>query len=241
MKLSYFVMLVFGISTLGQSQGFKVSVTDPRPLWAGVRQLEQKYGLQVNYEDPKYSDTDIVDRSAASYSGPAHVWIPRVGHIEIVFGGRETQLEMIESLIQDHHKRNNAGRFQLRNVGTVLSVVPSGGSVLDAPITLAQRGRTLGELLREVAQNLSKIVGAPVHEPGMVVGSAQSFPFSAANEPASSVLLRAFQGSSAGGLKPPKYVWDLLYAPNYGYVLNVHSVKMLVSSPDGTAGLQEVR
>ena len=77
---------------------------------------------------------------------------------------------------------------------------PAQGSPLDTPVSLAQKDRTLDELLRELARSLTQLSPVAVHEPGMLVGS-QRFAFSASNEPARSVLARALQADSSAGTR----------------------------------------
>ncbi len=122
----------------------------------------------------------------------------------------------------------------------MLVVVPLQGSPLDSFVTLPQKDRTLDEVLGELVRNLTRIGPVPVHEPGMPVRLAQRFTFSANNEPARNVLASALQTATATGARHPIYVWDLLYAPNFGYVLNVYSVKRIVKVPDGDSKLVQV-
>jgi len=221
-----------------QGLSITVSVDDPRPLWAALRQLEEKQGWQVSYEDPQYAGTDLVDRTARGYSGPGRALVPRGGQLAVSAAGALTPAQFVQLLIDDHTRRNNPGQFEVRSISGTLVVVPVKGSVLDARITLAQKDRSLAELFRELAQVLTQNTHVRVHEPGMLVGPPQRFTFGANNESARTVLLRALQ-MKAGG-KQPIYIWDLLYAANFGYVLNVHTMRVRVGRPDGTSMLTEV-
>jgi hypothetical protein len=234
--------LIVALALVGGAygQGFRVSVDDPRPLWKAIRTLEEKRGWAISYEDPQYSGSDLVDRTAASYSGPSRALMPRGGRVEVDFTGTETPAASVQQLIADHHRSNRSGEFNAQTIGQMLVVAPAQGSPLDSAVSLAPTDRTLDELLRELAHSLTQLSPLAVHEPGMLVGSSQRFAFSASNEPARSVLARALLAASSADTRHPVYVWDLLFAPNFGFVLNVHTTKQMVKVPDGGSKLIQV-
>src|SRR6516164_1822382 len=82
-----------------QGLSITVSVDDPRPLWAALRQLEEKQGWQVSYEDPQYAGTDLVDRTARGYSGPGRALVPRGGHLAVSAAGALTPAQFVQLLI----------------------------------------------------------------------------------------------------------------------------------------------
>ena len=239
MNLRNFLALALML-TAANGQSFRVSVNDPRPLWKAIRTIEEKRGWPISYEDPQYRDSDLVDRTAASYKGPGRALIPREGRIEVDFTGTETLAASVQQLIADHRRRNGSGEFKIQTIGDMLVVAPTQGSPLDSPVSLTQQDRTLDEVLRELAHSLTQIGPVAVHEPGMLVGSPQRFAFSASGEPGRNVIARALQAAASTDAHHPVYVWDLLFAPNFGFVLNVHTTKQLVKMPDGSSKLKQV-
>jgi hypothetical protein len=235
-----FLTVALALVAVANGQSFRISLEDPRPLWKAIRVLEEKRGWAISYEDPPYSGNELVDRTVASYSGPNRALIPRGGRAEVDFTGTETPAAAVRRLIADHHSRNQSGEFNVQTIGQMLAVVPAQGPPLDSAVSLAQKDQTLAELLRELAGSLTQLGPVAVHEPGMLVGPSQRFAFSASNEPARSVLARALQTASSAGTRHPVYIWDLLFAPNFGFVLNVHTAKQMVKVPDGGFKLIEV-
>lgn len=200
-------------------------VDNPRPLAAAIQSLEAKYGWQINYEDPPYTNPkDLVDRTHPTYRGPYRAIDPKGGRLEIRYfvspntGKPESSTSLLELLIEDHTRRGNPGQFQLKMIEGLDSVVPVQGSILDTRITVADKQRAFGETLREILQTLSRVTNVRVSGPAISQPSFQPFNFSADNEPAREVLIRLFKNRA-----DRQYSWHLLYAPGWGYAFNLHS------------------
>lgn len=225
---------MIGLAPLLAAQSARITVDDPRPLWKAIRVLEERNGWQISYEDPKYSATDMVDRTVAGYSGPNRALVPRGGHLDIALRGNEPSSAAVQLLIDDSARRDSSLHFEVQSIGKMLVVGSAQGSPLDLPVSLPRKDRNLDEFIGDLVQALNQAGPIRVHGPGMLVGDAQRFPFSASNEIARNTLARAVQAITDASLRHPMYVWDLLYAGDYGYVLNIHTVKQLVSIPDGS-------
>lgn len=217
-------------------------VENPRPLAAAIRILEAKYGWQINYEDPPYNDLkDLVDRTHPAYRGSHMAIDPRGGRIEIRYfvspttGKPESSVSLLEMLIDDHARRGNPGRFQVKVIAGADYVIPVQGSILDTHITLPDKQRTFGETLREILQTLSRVTNTRVSGPAISQPTFQPFSFSAENEPARDVLIRLFKTRD-----DRQYSWHLLHGPDWGYAFNLHSQPKKAESPQQTPPKRQV-
>jgi hypothetical protein len=231
------------IAIVGNTQApEELIVENSRPLVTAIRTLESKYGWQINYEDPPYNDPkDLVDRTHPNYRGSHRAIDPRSGRVEIRYfvspatGKPESSANLLEMLVDDHATRGNPGRFQVKLIAGLDSVIPVQGSILDTPITLEDKQRTFGETLKEVLQTLSRVTNTRVSGPAMTRPTFQRFNFSATNEPAREVLIRLFKTRD-----DRQYWWHLLYGPGWGYALNLHSQPKKTESPEPTPSKRQV-
>lgn len=238
------IISVLGITAIvwNTQRPEELIVEDPRPLVAAIRTLEAKYGWQINYEDPPYNDPkDLVDRTHPGYRGSHRAIDPKGGRVEIRYfvssttGKPESPASLLEMLVDDHARRSNPGRFQVKVLGGLDSVIPVQGSILDTHITLVDKQRTFGETLQEILQELSRVTNTRVRGPAMTRPTFQRFSFSAENEPARDVLIRLFKTRD-----DRQYSWHLLYSPGWGYALNLHSQPKKTESPQPTPPKRQV-
>ena len=220
-----------------------LTVEDPRPVEAAINSLEAKYGWQINYEDPPYNDPkDLVDRTHPTYRGSHRAIDPKGGRVEIRYfvsvatGKPESSTKLLEMIVDDHATRGNAGRFQVKTIAGLDSVIPTQGSILDTPITLEDKQRTFGETLREILQSLTSVTGTRFLATTMSQPTFQRFSFSAEKEPATNVLLRLLSTRD-----DRQYRWHLLYAPRWGYFLNLRSQLKKKESPQMTPPKRQVQ
>jgi len=165
----------------------KIRVSGSRPLSEAADWLEKRFGIPVNYEDPKYLSasniqdiTDEVVSAAARQTNPAvRVLVPRRAQVEIVTplpSGTPTQerlLELASSVVSEHNRSGNPGTFRAISSTGTISVVPAWDSdlasgqmhaapLLDTVIRLnATQGMTL-ETLRDVLKALEQASGTKV-------------------------------------------------------------------------------
>src|SRR6266498_3985422 len=120
----------------GQDQPpVKLSVNHPRPLAEGVKQLQEKYGWIITYEDPRLaSESDLLDETDPKYSqahpGGRRALTPKGGTLEIsysvspVTGKPENPRALLQMLLNAHAASANPGRFELKQNGQIFHVIP---------------------------------------------------------------------------------------------------------------------
>lgn len=222
------------------AEELRITVDEPRPLRAAVRELELALGYPINYEDPAYTDDDVEDQTHRSYRGPGRLLLPRKGRIDVaVPSSTQVPAKTIQSLIDDHLKRKNPGLFALRPGGPPYTVAPAHNALLDTIISVEPGETTFMGAVLAIAESLTQAAGVKVHGPGMLVGPPERFAFGSVGEPARVALQKLFQPRTRQ--PEPIYVWDLLYAPGHGFVLNIHTVKVRSLRPDGSTILEQLR
>src|ERR1700675_532378 len=102
-----------------------ITANDPRPLDGVLAALaHQQHGWHINYEDPQYGKSDIVDptapsrleehpngpRASAIGGGAFHVKVPIDGYFS------DDPMQILPPLIEAYNRSGNPGRFQLRVV-----------------------------------------------------------------------------------------------------------------------------
>jgi hypothetical protein len=196
-------------------------VEAPRPILAAIQRLEGRYGWTISYEDPPYTGPgEVVDMTPLVYDGPGRIIVPRNCRIEISYpvspatGKPESIDQVLQLLIEDHARRENIGRFRIRKFGGEVCVTPVEGSILDAPVTMSSKTRTLKEAIEEMARILTHATGIRIRGPEPAPPSQARFEISASAEPARSLLLRMFSMSPDA-----RYSWSLLHDPASGFVL----------------------
>jgi hypothetical protein len=198
-------------------------VEAPRPILAAIQILEKRYGWIVNYEDPPYTGPgEVVDMTPPSYDGPGRIIVPRSCRLEIRYpvspsSGRPESIEsVLQMLIEDHARRDNIGRFRIRKFGDQICVIPIDGSILDAPIAMPSKTRTLKEAIEEMVRTLTRATGIRIRGPEPSPPNPARFEIGASGEPARSVLLRLFSMAPDA-----RYSWTLLHDPTTGYILRI--------------------
>lgn len=112
----------------------EITANAPRPLDGILEKLTRQHGWHINYEDPRYGTSDIVDDTAPSWleqhpdgpraygvaGGSFHVAIPIDGYFP------DDPLQILPPLVDAYNRSGNPGRFQLRVVGdNLFDVVPT--------------------------------------------------------------------------------------------------------------------
>lgn len=223
-KMSIFVLaMAMTVPVVARAQEV-LTLESSRPLQEAISILERKYGWRISYEDPPYTDLkDLADKTHPTYPGPRRAIDPRGGRVEVRYsvspltGEPDSQGALLQMLVDDHASRGNPGRFQVKVIQDVHFVIPIQGSVLDTPISLPEKQRTFDEALEETVQAVTRVTGIRVRVTrGMHQPSFEHSNFGANAEAARNVLLRLFETQSRD-----KFCWHTLYAPNWGYSLNI--------------------
>ena len=228
----------------GQDQPpVKLSVNDPRPVAEAVKQLQEKYGWIITYEDPRLSnESDLLDETDPKYRqahpGGKRALTPKGGALEIsyfvspVTGKPENPRELLQMLLNAHAASDNPGRFELKQTGRVFHVIPEQvkdvrgrwahqASILEIPITFPEKERSVLETLETITSALSS-----ASQMKIVIGAIPLNLFvrhrttqSASSEPARDVLIRTLDSTNR------KFSWRLLHDPGVNMLaLNVRSV-----------------
>jgi hypothetical protein len=213
----------------------KAASNEPRPLRQAVESLADEYGWSVDYEDPIYSNADVVDRTdpafIASHPGVKQHLV--AGHkFESQFpettntGTSVTEEETaLRKVVADYNQSGNPGKFTLlAEGGRRFAVVgqasgPSGATILDTPISLAVGGTTGSWALAAFCKSLTNASGTTVKlmaYPLNVLVQTSVTSIQATNQPARDVL------REITALAPQKLEWSLLYdIDDQAYSLNL--------------------
>jgi hypothetical protein len=202
-------------------------VEGPRPLLAAIHILEEKFGWQIIYEDPPYTNPgDSIDRTPPTYNGPGRIIEPRIGRLEVTYqvtaaaGTQESAAAVLQMLIDDHDRRQNAGRFRLGTLGDLLCVVPAQGSILDTPVTFPGKQRNFEDSIQEIVRSISRATGLRMRLGPMPPRISGQFELEAKGEAARNVLLRLL-----GKVPGHRFSWTVLYGPHGGHELSVKTVR----------------
>lgn len=234
--------MIVACQTEGQ-QAVKLSVDNPRPMAEAVKQLQEKYGWIITYEDPRLvNESDLLDVTDPNYRqahpGGRRALAPKGGRLEISYfvssatGKPENPRALLQMLLNAQAASANPGRFELKQTGQVFHVIPAQvkdvrgrwihqASILGIPITFPEKERSVFETLETITRALSSATQMKV-----TIGTIPLNFFvrhrvtqSASGEPAREVLLRTLESTNR------KYSWRLLYDPGMKMLaLNVRSV-----------------
>jgi len=246
-----------GAGETGPPANLEISVDASRPIAVALDLLEQRHGVAITYEDPRYAHesdiadvTDRVRRDSGGNPEGTHprVLIPRHGRLHVIYvmRGKTSQLDdiaaVIRLLLEAHAEQRLPGGFRMERSGTLFHVVPiavkgedgglvEAGSVLDAKIDLLKEERTGLETLEAICAALHQVTGEHV-----VLGLTplnwlidRRVSVGASDEAARAVL-----GRVLAGIEPSmSWSWRLFYDPGLKWhVLNLYVVpKMHESMP----------
>jgi hypothetical protein len=149
----------------------QVVANSPRPLAQVADALRQKYGWNIEYEDPQFvSQSDLV-----VIEGPPKQTLPAGGDFKIEFPSNSLQAEkVLQSAVDSYNQSGNPGRFELHKVEgdtfVLVGVQARDGSgkiaaqpvLLDAAITIPNEKRTASEALNRICEKLSESGHIPV-------------------------------------------------------------------------------
>lgn len=120
----------------------EITANAPRPLDDILSALAHQHGWHINYEDPQYGKSEIVDDTAPSWlelhpngrraygiaGGALHVKIPIDGYFP------DDPMQILPPLVEAYNRSGNPGQFQLRVVGkNSFDVIPTASG--DGPQT----------------------------------------------------------------------------------------------------------
>ncbi len=152
----------------------KVQANEPRPLRQAVQSLSEEYGWTIDYEDPMYSDAEVIDRTdpawVASHPGIRQRLV--AGHsFESVFpevaktGDLATEKNnVLQKVVADYNRSGNPGQFTLvdEGAGRFAIVGQTNGktqAILDTPVTVNIAGQNGSFALDAFSEALSASSG----------------------------------------------------------------------------------
>jgi hypothetical protein len=242
-----------------------ISVNDGHPVWEIARQLQERYGYAITYEDPRYSNDDDFEDVTLQVRKDLEKYPP--GGAPKVVGMKVRSLTLtvpdspsispqemariLQRLVQSQETQGTGGRFRVVQTGNQFHIVPTavrdrGGawivqnSILDTPISLTLRGRTSGEILAalcEAVDAAAHVKIAIVTNFGGGIGAhVATYALNADQEPARTVLMRAL------ALDSPNASWVITYdkANKYFLMLTGYPLKA-VAMPATSASPQQLR
>ena len=150
-----------------------VNVIDSRPLAGAIVAIRREYGWRVDYEDPVYLPSQLVDATPpgwrAMHPEKKGGYIPGGTSLRTTynedFAGHaatdEQKSDTINQVLADFQRSQNPGTFVLRKLSGRLDVVgvTDGKAVLDAPITFKATNVTAIHVLEEIMTQVGQQTG----------------------------------------------------------------------------------
>jgi hypothetical protein len=245
----------FALSLALSGFGQTITVNEARPLARASDELEHKYGMLINYEDPPYvfsqDITDVTD-SVARHPVDHRIFVPKGGSLTLSTnlaptGKRVTTDEahgLVAKLLDAYHAAGNPGTFTFSQTGDVFTIFPKQSRdrsgvvqnikpILSTPISIEPQNVTTLKALEILCAKINDAVGQQEIGLGTIpMNSLQqnTVQLSASSEPARDVLEQILTVAGQGnGL-----VWRLFYAPEVDrYVLNIHGAGLEREEPTG--------
>lgn len=249
MTIKTFLLFCLITATTLRAQTSIINVDDPRPLMRMLDELEQRFGISINYEDPLYQHSDdLVDVTDKVQNPRQRAMNPNV-RIMIPRGGQATLEVPVSSQLDSAtivniitnmrlaHEARYPGKFTVhrREAGWYVeptSVRGVSGSmapqtpVSETSISLPEQQRNAAECLDAILQQAGKKVGVKIG-----IGMIPAAPFAASsvkcganNEPLAVVLARLFSAVGGGQNGNGNMSYRLLYdATVRMYMLNLRT------------------
>ena len=235
----------------------------PRPLARAAEELEHKYGVLINYEDPPYvfpqDIDDLTARGAVHQNGPNphHILVPAAGSLTLSTSlipnrNRVTTDEakgLVANLLEAYHTSGNIGTFTSSQTDDVFTIFPAQyrgrtgaiqdiKPILSTPISIEPQTVTTAKALEILFTKINDAVGHQEIGPGIVPSDSveqQTMQLSASNEPARNILKQILAVIEQGdGIRKCRLVYRLLYGPDVQrYALNIHAATLQKEQPTG--------
>jgi hypothetical protein len=222
-----------------------ITANGPRPLELAVSRLSDEYGWIVDYEDPPYGPSDVVDATTPQLraQNPKGKRVTMVKSAEFQSHFREDRNEsdpiasearVLETVVSDYERNMRIGRFSVRAEGTRrFSVVGTGvlndagasnltRPLLDTPVSVPLETQTAARALDTILAALTTQSRTRVSA-GMVPVNllTQTSVTVGGEHVAVRTLLRQVLSSIGHPLR-----WELLYDPDErAYFFNVLPVR----------------
>jgi hypothetical protein len=236
-------MLAAGTSQMADAAPLtSISVNDGHPVWEIARQLQERYGYAITYEDPRYSNDDDLEDVTLQVRKDLEKYPP--GGAPKVIGMKVRSLTLavpdspsispqemagiLQRLVQSQETQGTGGRFRVVQTGNQFHIVPTAvrdrrgawivqNSILDTPISFPLQGRTPGEMLKAVCEAVdaaAQVKIAIFSNFGGIAAHA-TFNLGANHEPARTALMRAL------ALVSPNASWIITHDETNKYFMMI--------------------
>lgn len=163
-----------------------LEIVEPRPLSVALRDLSDRHGWVITYEDPRWSHPDDLEDQTAGVQGAVErvaqglhppLRIPRVQPLRFSYprqrieGGFGARFDLVEELLAVYERGNAGVAYELRRDGDVLHVLPQQArdergdwiehvSLLDRPLEFPRARRTVMETIDEIEKAINRTSSA---------------------------------------------------------------------------------
>ncbi len=249
MKLGTALLMMIFVAGLSGQTISDLRVNDPRPMMSMSDQLQQRFGIAINYEDPRYEYKDDISditsevlNAAQRQTKPnARILIPRGGSLAVAAASVRRGQPVDAAVVLENAKAqleaaSLPGRFTITQTPLAVFVEPrqirtsSGGwanvtPVLSTPIRFARERRTAAATLALIVSETAKSAGTRVEvvsEP-MGVFAAVEVELGVEDQPARAALVALFEQVSArlipDGRERTLFSYRMLFDPGLRYYL----------------------
>jgi len=219
-----------------------LSANAPRPLEQALDALQQKYGWEVDYEDPQYiSELDVAEVPDPQFRAPhpeGRTRVPSGGafNVDLAIGlnALPDEEKILSVIIDSYNRSKNPGQFELRRIAQQnfdivgVSTLDKQGRLsrqevlLDLPITVPVLQRSASDTIALICERIAERSHINVNL-GIYPRRLLDFPKVTVGGTASPArTLLASTLASTGR----KIYWRMLFDPDSKtYFLNLHSVR----------------
>jgi hypothetical protein len=201
MTLSWPILASLIMAGTMSTNELNIKVTAQRPMLEAVKQLRQRHGWQITYEDDAMSGIDSYSMEFV-YSAPNETIGP---------------LQILTKLV-DTHARLGHGQFKLDRSKSAWHIVPLFGSILDTKISMPDQNMPLKNAVETICAAAQQESGRKIVAGRFTVNPSKSVCIHSEKESARMVLARTISEYGPGA----PLNWDLLYNDDLeGYILVV--------------------
>jgi hypothetical protein len=248
--LQWTLLIFSGLASsalLAQKQAI-VNVTEHRPLWPALDQMEQAFGSAVNSEDVPYEHPDdleaVTDPRVRAYIGGRPSRVPRKGTLVVAFDDSTSEparVTHLNSLLAAYRQAGLPGDFRVEIANGMLYVVGTkvkgaDGRLRDLISPMSIRvdvtfgRRTVIETVALIAEAVSKAGGVRVLV-GQVPFAPEVVSFEARRETARDAIARLFREAHPERQTSYRMLFDTLVS---SYMLNLNALPPNVPSTDSS-------
>ena len=217
----------------------RLTVNDPRPMEKTITGVGQEYGIVIDYEDPIYQASALIDDTDPQW----RLDHPTAKPVTRPWGGffstsypdalamPDKQQELLDKIQTDYNTNRVSGRFRLVNEATSrFAMVPDSRTPLDLSVQLSAGKRNLAEAVFALANAISASSGAKVVVGTFPLGISRQCAYTDDGKPGIARDKLAGMLSSS----PVPLIYRLLYdADSAQYFLNYAVARQVWTNANG--------